>query len=500
MSLALNPEQGVLYEKIVSQKFSKILVLGSGGVGKTFCLCAAVSELARRGTNNMVLCAPTHLARLNIHAKLDKDIRHLVETTTVASLLLKFGIQKDDGTLQFTAGKLDKINKYSVIILDECSMISEQDYMMFMQSKAKVVFLGDHKQLPPVMAKSCESKMNTHSGTGNLEVFKLTQQMRQKGGGIIHEAAEKNRLTAWFPEDSVEGKDGESITVHGNEDNMVKCMINNILSDSRGYDSIHHHRYIAYKNTQIRSVGKEVRDQVLGSYFGFDTNSLPFICNEIVMIRENKKSIGYNGELVKIVNVKRDTGKYSNYPWDTYHLTLQGTLGTSTIRTLPPCQYPQFESYINRLQSELRRFQIAGQGISAKNMLSEIKRIRSQWTVIQYPWAVTTHKSQGSTIENVYLNTFSFAQAPNRRALLYVGISRASRSLHTVRVPASKQLQRGQVNSEYRAARSAYEDISGESYKSVLRYLNLSTRTLTGKQIATEYLWARVADIKQELN
>lgn len=165
------------------------------------------------------------------------------------------------------------------------------------------------------------------------------------------------------------------------------------------------------------------------------------------------------------------------------------------IRTLPPCQHPQFENYIGRMQSELRRFQIAGQSASASNTLSEIKRIRSQWIPVQYPWAVTTHKSQGSTIENVYLNTFSFAQAPNRRALLYVGISRASKSLHTVRVPASRK----EVNARYREARAAYEDVAGESYKSVLRYLNVATGTLTGKEIVTEYLWARIADIKQEV-
>lgn len=169
------------------------------------------------------------------------------------------------------------------------------------------------------MAKSCENKMNTHRGSGNLNVFTLTQQMRQKGGGVIHAAAERNRDTAWFPEESEVGVDGDSITVHVNENEMVKSMVNSILKDDRGYDSIYHYRYIAYKNSQVRAVGKEVRDRVLGTYFGFDTESLPFICNEVLTIRDNKKGIGYNGELVKVVSVKRDTGKYSNYPWDTYH-------------------------------------------------------------------------------------------------------------------------------------------------------------------------------------
>jgi hypothetical protein len=496
VSLTLNPGQQALYDKIVDQHFSKMLVLGAGGVGKSATLCAAMSQLARNGVENMVLCAPTHLARLNIHDKLDADVRHLIETVTVASLLLKFGIQSDDGSVHFTAGKLDKIDKYSVIALDECSMISEEDYMLFMQSKAKVIFLGDWSQLPPVMAKSAQGKANTHAGTGNLEVITLTQQMRQQG--VIHAAAERNRTAVWFPEDSEVGAGGESITVHDTDRAMIEVMVDRILNDPRGYNCVPHYRYIAYKNDQVRRVGKEIRDRVLGNYFGFDTRSLPFIVSEIVMLRENRKGIGYNGELVEVTSVRKDTGKYRQYPWDTYELAVKGSLGTGGIRTLPPCQVDQMNKYLDELQSKLRRHQIAGEAASASNTLAEIKRIRAQWTVVQYPSALTTHKSQGSTIENVYLDTLSFSRAPNRRAMLYVGISRASKTLHTVKVPANQKLGRAEVNAAYRSARAAYEDVAGESYLKVLRYLGTETGSVMGKHVATEYLLARVADLLQE--
>lgn len=494
MPLTLNAQQQLLYDKIVSQSFGKMLVLGSGGVGKTFSLCAAVSELARQGTNNMVLCAPTHLARLNIHSKLDKDVAHLIETSTVASLLLKFGIQKEDGSVQFTAGKLDKIDKYSIIVLDEASMISEEDYMLFMTSKAKVIFLGDFSQLPPVMAKSAEGKVKTHTGTGNLEVITLTQQMRQQG--VIHAAAERNRKTVWFPEESETGEGGERIIVHDTDRDMIDQMVAEIISDARGYNATHHHRYIAYKNDIVRKVGKRVRDRVLDKYFGFDARSIPFIPHEIIMMRENKKSIGYNGELVEIVSVKRDTRSHK-YPWTSYELTVKGSLGTGLIRTLPPCEFDIMTDYVNGLQSKLRRHQIAGEPASASAVLSEIKRIKSQWTMTQYPYAISAHKSQGSTIENVYLNTISFVRAPNRRALMYVGISRASKNLHTIRVPGTMQLQRSEVNAAYRAARASYEDVSGESYRKVVRYLGVPTGSLEGKRIVTEYLEYLVEEMRQ---
>lgn len=492
--MQLNTEQSHLYDKVTSLQFNKLLLLGEAGSGKSFCLCKAVSELIRNGQPGLVLCAPTHIARLNLLDKLDKDVAHLAEATTVASLLLKYGVDTDEGTVQFTSGKLDRINKYKIVALDECSMLSEQDYELLMVSKAKVIFLGDYAQLPPVMAKSAEGKMASHAGTGNLEVVRLVQQMRQPG--IIHLAAEKNRTKAWFPDQSVKGERGETITVHENEQNMVNRMVSELISDRRGYGGTHHHRYIAYKNVIVRRVGKQIRDKVLEHYFKFNTESVPFIQDEIVMMRENKSSIGFNGELVKVVKVARDRKFQSLNPylWDSYELTVQGSLGTGLIRTIPPCSQEIMDRYVEGLQSKLRQYQISKEEDMARDILSKIKKIRSYWTITQYPYAVTTHKSQGMTIENVYLNTSSFVSAPNKRALLYVGISRAAANLHTVKVPPEAALDRAEVNSRYRSAKADYRAVVGKPFKNVLGF---STRTLVGKDLMTGYIEAVIADLNQ---
>lgn len=492
--IVLNDEQQEFYDRVTFLDFDKLLLIGEAGSGKTACMASAVSELVRRGTPNVAVCAPTHLARLNLLKKMDADVQHLVETMTVASLLLKFGVQKDDGSTQFTAGKKDKVDKYKLIVLDECSMISETDYMLLMSSKAKIIFLGDYKQLPPVMAKSAEGRMNKHAETGNLEVFRLVQQMRQQG--VIHAAAQRNRYKPWFPEISEEGEGGEKITVHETRESLIRTMVSAILSDSRGYDATHYHRYITYKNIDVRDIGKRIRDKVLEHHFGFDASSIPFIFRELIMIRENKGNIGYNGELVEIQSIKKDT-KNNLYPWDSYELVVKGSLGVGMIRTIPPCQLPLMTEHIETLQSVLRGHQINKREEDAARVLSEIKRIKAYWTQVQMPYAVTTHKSQGSTIENVYLDTLSFCRAPSRRALLYVGISRASHHLHTIKVPESLQLNGREVNERYRQARAQYQETTGQSYKTVLQYLGVSTRSVAGKDLVAGYLECVVEDMKQ---
>lgn len=494
MTISLNDEQQQFFDRVTSLDFDKLLLMGEAGTGKTASMASAVSELVRRGTPNVAVCAPTHLARLNLLKKMDADVQHLVETMTVASLLLKFGIQKDDGSTQFTAGKKDKVDKYNLIVLDECSMISETDYMLLMSSKAKIIFLGDYKQLPPVMAKSAEGRMNAHVGTGNLEVFRLVKQMRQQG--VIHAAAQRNRDKPWFPQKSEEGEGGEKITVHDTRAELISTMVSSILADPRGYEATHHHRYITYKNVDVRDIGKRIRDKVLEHHFGFDASSIPFIFRELIMIRENKGNIGYNGELVEIQSIKKDN-KNTHYPWDSYELVVKGSLGTGMIRTVPPCQMSRVTEHIETLQGVLRGHQINKREEDAARVLSEIKRIKSYWTVVQLPYAVTTHKSQGSTIENVYLDTLSFSRAPNRRALLYVGISRASHHLHTIKVPESLQLNGREVNERYRRARAQYQEATGQPYTTVLQYLGVSTRSWAGKDLVAGYLECVVEDLKQ---
>jgi hypothetical protein len=167
------------------------------------------------------------------------------------------------------------------------------------------------------------------------------------------------------------------------------------------------------------------------------------------------------------------------------------------IRTLPPCQFPRLQEYTDGLQRKLKKQQITKDQSGAASTLSEIKRIKSHWTIVQNPYAVTTHKSQGSTIENVYLDTLSFCRAPNRRALLYVGISRASRNLHVVRVPKNMALDSKQVNDRYRQARQNYKDVIGKPYAQVINYLGVSTGNLEGKLIVAEYLESVVEDVLQ---
>ena len=82
--MELSTQQQAFYNKITSLDFDKILLTGEGGTGKTYVLVKALEALIDAGLNVLV-CAPTHMARMNLLDKFSYEIRPRVQNKTVAS-------------------------------------------------------------------------------------------------------------------------------------------------------------------------------------------------------------------------------------------------------------------------------------------------------------------------------------------------------------------------------------------------------------------------------
>ncbi len=121
-SVTLNTEQQQFFDKIHALDFDKLLLTGEAGAGKTFVLTQALAQLHREDVK-VLLCAPTHMARINLQQKMPEDVRHEMQTATVASLLMRHGFTTDSGATAFTRAKIDRLNQWKVIAIDEASML-----------------------------------------------------------------------------------------------------------------------------------------------------------------------------------------------------------------------------------------------------------------------------------------------------------------------------------------------------------------------------------------
>jgi hypothetical protein len=459
--------------------------MGEAGAGKTYVLTQALAELHRRDAR-VLLCAPTHLARITLLNKMPEDVRPYVETKTVASLLGRFGFNTGDGGVAFSKPKADRLGGYDVIALDECSMIGKGEYDVLMASGAKIIFTGDFKQLPAIMQKG--SGMMTDPA---VEKFSLVQQMRAPG--VIHELAQRNRHEVHFPTASVSDSNSE-VVVHGTKTELLERMIGDIITDPRGTEAHPNFRFITHRNSVMYETGVFVRDMVIAHETGDSTEAI--VPGEYMLNYETCPA-AYNGEVVRVLQVIRDGGASHSAMWDSYKVEVEGSRGTCFVNVIDPRKLSVADEYIAQRQELLKEANKRKAFDAAKGYFDEIKHLSNYWTKMFYPFAMTVHKSQGQTIEHTYVDTESFAKASNKRALLYVGLSRASVALHTVKVEPPKWQVIRSVNDRYKAAKVAYEAVFGEPAHKVRVRTGLPARTPAQKLTLAEYMEALIADGEQ---
>jgi len=486
-NLGLNDGQLDVYMKLINKDFTKLLLMGEAGAGKTYVLTQALAQLHRQGAK-VLLCAPTHLARITLLNKMPEDVRPYIETKTVASLLGRFGFNTGDGKVGFSKPKADRMGGYDVIALDECSMIGKGEYDVLMSSGAKIVFTGDFAQLPAIMQKG--SGMMTDP---MVEKFNLTEQMRAPG--VIHELAAKNRGEVCFPTASVSDSHSK-VVVHDTKTGLLERMVQDIVSDSRGVVAHPNYRFITHKNATMYEVGAFIRDLVIAHETGDASQA---ITPGEYMLNYETCPAAYNGEVVRVLQVIRDGGASHGRLWDSYKVEIEGSRGTCFVNVIDPRKLHVAEEYTEQQRELLKEANKRKAFDAAKGYFDEIQHISNYWTKMFYTFAMTVHKSQGQTIEHTYVDTESFAKASNKRALLYVGLSRASKALHTVRVQEPQWKVVRAINERYKAAKVRYETIFAEPAHKVRVRTGLPARTPEQKLVLAEYIESLLADAEQAM-
>lgn len=461
----LNQEQQKFYDKVQDLDFDKLLLAAPAGAGKTFVLTQALAQLHREGVR-VLLCAPTHLARVNLLNKMPEDVRHEIDTATVASLLMRHGFTTDTGGTAFTRPKIDRLGKWEVIAIDECSMLGANDVAALQFAETKIIYTGDFSQLPTVMQKRADFS--------EVPVFNLVQQMRQ--AGPILAAAEVNRESVVYPTESVYSDDGNVIVTDSTQE-LLDVFYKN-LQECSVEDSIHH-RYIAKTNKEVLDVSTAARDQV----HGIDSTTEPFIANEYILLYETC-SAGYNGEVVKISQVKKSQTERFPDLFSSFEIEVEGSRGKCWITAIPPQSNPVVDEYKEHLKERINLARATRNDAELDFCFTSLKNLDQFFTKVSYPYAFTAHKSQGQSIANVYVNTQSM-QGSNKRALLYVALSRATTNLYTVKVPPKRWEVIRKINTEYKLTKAQYEAKFKEpAHNFRIRYA-LKARTPEQKDLCT---------------
>jgi len=402
----------------------------------------------------ITVCAPTHKAKhviekttgimgQTIHSML--GLRPDIDTNSMnpnSSLIFKTG-----ETVQGISGKMPY---YKLIIIDEGSMINKAIYTIIIDVlnktwklvddepkktakigmyKTKVIYVSDPAQLPPV--NELKSLIYTHVD------YTLTHVVRQALDNPIISLATKlrsNYVINKSDQNLIESK-GEytGVIIYDDEKAFKDRVLLSLISNPNGLDKI---KVLSWKNDSIIKWNKFIRNKLLDIWLRNDSY---LVKGEHLMSYINILKVS-NSEEITVGEIRKEETVFG------IRSTIVGLKKTGInnicyVRILVP-EITNYQAYLDKL------LPLYKQAIDTKEksawrayyafkgqymIMHDIKNKEGQVLAkrdIDYAYALSVHKSQGSTFDEVYIDYRDISKSPEVQQLSYVGVTRASKLVH----------------------------------------------------------------------
>jgi hypothetical protein len=461
---------------------------GGAGVGKTYLVGRFIRQVLRAG-QRVCVAAPTHKACRVLRAKLDaagvkwefkprNEVPYgvAVVDTTAALLGVHPVVDDDQGDeLHFKASSADSLVKLfssgddgfaagaPVLVVDECSMLGRDDLLQLAVALrargAKLVCVGDEGQLPPVKKQAIDFAADFDGGS-----FTLDEVVRQARGSSIVQLAWAVRSDGADVERELQSAglvDGD-VQVLGAS--LLRAYLDALVApdEDEGRRAV----FIAYRNAVVDTVQEQCCERLYGhsagefragelvlaqtpcfakvagtSYVGRDGVTRPSkfpkneqLCAVADQLRVVEFSDGPFTDVVYGVPVTLDRVDLpegaANRRFRSYYLSASQLADPAH----PFCVRKQELAKAARdLQARVKELREAGQSWEATDQARRDawgKFFDHQGKVCSFshPFAITSHKSQGSTYREAYVHVADLLRY-NRRAL-YVAVTRPSERLY----------------------------------------------------------------------
>lgn len=410
---------------------------GYAGVGKT----TVVGELVRALAGMRVaVTAPTNKAVAVLREKVGES--EAVEFATIHSLLGLRLKESPDGAAVCEPEGEPRLHAFEVAIIDECSMIDETMYASVLshRGRCRVIFVGDPAQLAPVSVRRGELSP-TFGATVRVRCS-LTEVVRQARENPVIRVATmaRERITcgqrlALGDIAGVLGQgDEEFLAVdHGGTWRVAELTADALRSGLDVRALAHDNKTVMNLNAAIHGILHPGAPQWLPG--------VPVIAqSEFAMrgVMPGDRIRARNSDILTVTSVDEDT-----HPDDphrpAWRLGLElpnGVRGTTFV----PQDQQQWQRDISARFAEFKRLKVQALSESGEraSLLRDLSRresaagweLRNRYADIRHAYAMTVHKSQGSTFGAVVLDWASFEKCPDigaRTRLLYVALTRTSR-------------------------------------------------------------------------
>ncbi len=449
---------GTLYEYIEEPSpYALFLLTGYAGTGKTF-LLRTIADLAQRAGLRVELMASTGRAAKVLSASTGRPASTIHRTIYRASTQM----QEEGGSFQL--GRVSSATP-TLFIIDEASMISGDtgemtpfgsgnlldDLLSYVWSadEAKLIFVGDTAQLPPVgtpLSDALNAEVLTSRYGLHVYGMELREVVRQKRGGILHNATQLRELLDEYADEDPE----EILPIHLETEGW------------RGIFPVEGGTFIETLDEAYRKYGEEECLVICPS------NKLALECNHairssvlfyeeepvvrgerLIVARNNyhytkrpdRSDFIANGEIIEVQRIGRHYYEYGLHFADAtiYLPDRDDSLEVRLLLTSLEDPTPQ------RTQAERQRLfeLIAADYADIPSVTDRRKAIRRDpfWGALEvkYGYAVTAHKAQGGQWACVFVDLSFVGYLPEDRNLvrwIYTAITRATKRVYLLGCPA----------------------------------------------------------------
>lgn len=445
--IPLSDKQWEVVEEIsqVAEDKAQALLKGPAGTGKTTVMVACVIFLTLRGIRVQVT-APTHKAVKVLADKIEplakKFGAYPPEPRTIHSVLSLVPRRAIPGEPEgYRRNGILSLEGIDLIIVDECSMVGQELHRYITSDTEEhglsLLFAGDSYQLKPVNER------------GQSLTFCTDHQIILKDvvrhGGPILELATKTRkvLNGRLP--TVEGKqdDVSSIVCYESQGSLIE----------RWLDKLEHSKdstvFLCWTNNVRRTANTLARKCLYGedvpTYVkGDKLLALSSYEKKRKVLIQNNAEVTVEGAYF-VKNHVPYTG--SHYSYNCWLLSLGNNL---TVYVLDEDEREKFNNQLSELSDEIRKNVDSAEAVmkAAKGTYAEKAKerdynaargrwqkeyfaLRDAFADLDYSYAITIHKSQGSTYDSVFIHD-DFKQSDEKMQLFYVALTRAAKEVHCI--------------------------------------------------------------------
>ena len=460
-------DQEKAYEELIkfidnnyNQNDYKRALIGAAGTGKTFLLSAVINN-CRMSYSKIGIAAPTHKACRVIKESL--NIPNISVNTLASDLGMRLDVDIsnfDINSPNFAFKGNIKINNYSLYIIDESSML-KRDLLIKIEeictkNKCKLIYVGDESQLPPNNEKYS-------TAFRNIKAHKLSQIVRQGENNPISKLLDilrddiRNKTYNFLEyiiknlyEFNSDGTKGYQVCSTNQFMDRVKME----FSNEEYTNNIDLVKLVSYKNNSVNNWNNFIRNNIIADADKSIITKNDLITSYITIVNDFNECIITNSEEYIIKDV-------INYVNPTYNLKgfmirftcVNGGYDTQPLFIVDHSNRENLVKYVNIADSLVYNAKNASKYTRAERW-KEYYKFKNNCLIlvnigdssgntkyrrdIDYGFALTAHKSQGSTYNTVLVdvndivydkfgNPYADCDGINRR--LYVACSRAKDKL-----------------------------------------------------------------------